>query len=185
MIRMHCFVYLHSYEPQQLLLHWVLHLLLYIRFPKGCRMHGAQLFAMDERWMLKMHKQEQKFLDIFIVEAFAPAKDPIFRRSCICSICPPSLFAVKDSSFFNWTSLVGIVCQWFGQKCLPHLPWSRCKWSMCGQMCKKNQWSSHVPLPLLRGKHVNSLVKYINAYTSLLIKKERKLEELKGQKTKK
>jgi len=42
-----------------------------------------------------------------------------------------------------------------------------------------------VPLPLLRGKHVNSLVKYINAYTSLLIKKERKLEELKGQKTKK
>lgn len=88
----------------------------------------------------------------------APSEDPIFTWPR--SICPPlpSLFFRKDFSLFDRIELY-----WWGfcasdsDKNVWHTFLEEdAKWSMCDIKCakKKTQWGSHVPLSLLRGKHV-------------------------------
>ena len=133
------------------------------QFPKG--MHNAwDTFVLQwikaEYWRcIYLVKQEPKFLDILIMQGFALEKDPIFRWSCT-SIFPPPPFVIKDFFLFNWTSLVGIVCQWFGQNVWHSCLEADAKWSMCGQMCKKPMRQPCDTATTILGKHVKWVVKY-------------------------
>lgn len=111
-------------------------------------------------------------LDNFIIEGFALEKDPILRWSCMCSICHPSPFAVKDFSFFielHW---------WLGQNAWLTYLEADAKWSMCSQMCKKPM-GQPCATAITKGKTCE-VSSQISIYVILQIKKKIKQKKKKN-----